>query len=253
MVSRKDVRWGWKDWGVALFAQIGSWFSTPQRQALGWAGLGVAGMVMAAVGLLLIMGGGEGGTTLATDEDSTSTPTETASPTATRTPGAPGATLSATPEDEPTETPEPTQAVTTGGGGSGGGGGGGAPQAPAATATPVPPTATPTEAAPSLAYCGPNVSGGNSLPSLSRVAGAVTQGSEPAANVTVTLLIGGVVAGSTTTNDEGHFGMNFGQSASPGCANSPGATIALSVLGHVVAVGAFTSHPGGYAAFVDLP
>ncbi|MBE0608977.1 MAG: hypothetical protein IH609_06335, partial [Dehalococcoidia bacterium] len=62
-----------------------SFFSTPARRAMGWTGLGILGIVFAALGVwLLTDDGGSGGTVAAGRDNETATATASATATQTR-------------------------------------------------------------------------------------------------------------------------------------------------------------------------
>ncbi|MGE0599936.1 MAG: hypothetical protein AB7J35_10290 [Dehalococcoidia bacterium] len=199
-----------------------SFFSTPQRQALGWALLGVLGITMAAGGLwLLTEDGGNKPAQAERDLSPTATSTSTATSTPTRT-----ATASPTPSPTATPSATPTKAAVFNPGTSGGGG---SSQPAAATPTPEPTSAPAASGGP---FCPPTSVGpsSGSLPS-GRVAGAVTISGAPAAPGSVELFLAfDGVLGPSAMNIEGAFRIDFFASTSD-CANRVGAAISVFANG----------------------
>ncbi len=197
-----------------------AFFSTPARQALGWTGLGILGIVFAAIGVWLLTGDGGSGSGQVTASGertpaatSTATPSPTATPTAVRTPGA-------TPT--PSASPSPTATATTAPRPTGGGGGASSPQQPAPE-----PTATPTATPPAVVaggdYC-PNIS--SSMPPNS-VFGLFTIGGVPApAGTEVGLAFDGVVGPIRATAEAGGYRVDYNASIDT-CANRVGAAISV--------------------------
>lgn len=197
-----------------------SFFNTPARQAMGWTGLGILGIVFAAIGVWLLTGdGGSGDGLVAADSDRTATATVTATPSATATRPAtrtPSATAT------PTTSPSPTATATTAPRQTGGGGGASSPPPPAQE-----PTATPTATAPAVVaggdYC-PNLS--SSMPPNS-VFGLFTIGGAPApAGTEVGLAFDGVVGPIRATAEAGGYRVDYNASIDT-CANRVGAAISI--------------------------
>lgn len=200
-------------------AAIRGFFAHPRHAAYGYAGIGIAGLLLAAAGLWLILGSGDSSDTRA-EPDATPTATATATrrtATPTRTPR-PTATATQTPT--PTATPTPTTAVERL---SGGGGGSSAPAAATPTATPAVVAAG--------EYCD-NI-GATAPPST--IYGFLTIGGAPAPpGTTVTLLFDGAAGPSTTLVEAGGYSIRFSGGGAD-CANNPGAAIAVAVNGSVFA------------------
>lgn len=215
-----------------------AFFSTPARQALGWTGLGLIGIAMAAGGVWFLTDPGDGGSRAALVADAESIEsdgTATATPTPTRTPTP---TPSASPSPSSTASPAATEgsspvaatatrrpATNTGTGtGTGGGGAGSndAPAAPEPTATPVPePTAPPVVAGGDYCASSDQSSPPNSVFGLFRVGGV-----DVPAGSTVTLAFDGVIGPSRTTTSAGGYRVDY--NAGPAnCANRVGAAISV--------------------------
>lgn len=197
-----------------------SFFNTPARQAMGWTGLGILGIVFAAIGVWFLSGdGSDGGGMVAASGGrtptvaATATPSPTAARTATRTPSV-TATPSASPSATATGTTVPRQA------GGGGGISSPAPQAQEPTSTP---TATPPAVVASGDYC-PNVS--SSTPPNS-VFGLFTIGGVPApAGTEVGLAFDGVLGPIRGTAEAGGYRVDYNASIDT-CANRVGAGISV--------------------------
>ena len=202
-----------------------AFFSTPARQAIGWALLGVAGIAMAAGGVWYLTDDGGSGANVA---DAGADASPTASPTATATPArtaaaSPSATASPTPTQTPEPSPTATQrpaanANTDPGTGSGGAGTGAAEPEP----TPVPePTAPPVVAGGD--YCPNN----NSSSPPNSVIGIFTIGGAPApAGTAVSLAFDGVIGPTRLTSAAGGYRVDY--FAGPeACANRVGASISV--------------------------
>ncbi|NJD66332.1 MAG: hypothetical protein FIB00_14030 [Chloroflexi bacterium] len=232
-----------------------SFFSTPARQAMGWTGLGILGIVFAALGVwFLTDNGGSTGTVAAGRDDTpataTATPSATATQTRTSTPK-PAATATPSPSATATATATATPRQT--------GGGGGAANPPLQQ---VPePTATPTPTVPAVVaggeYCSTET--GTNVSLVSRVAGLFTiGGSAGPAGKTVTLLFDGVAGPSgVTVTDQGKsgFGITYGIGGAD-CANRPGAAISLLVDGADYATGLVVppANPGALQVTnLDIP
>ncbi|MGE3075108.1 MAG: hypothetical protein AB7N24_15240 [Dehalococcoidia bacterium] len=207
-----------------------SFFSTPQRQALGWALLGVLGIAMAAGGLWLLTDDG-GNKAAQAERDLSPTATATATARATSTPTR-TSTASPTPSPSATPSPTPTKAAVSNPGTSGGGA---ANQPAAATPTPEPTSAPAAAGGP---FCPPTSVGpsSGSLPS-GRVAGAVTISGTPAAPNSVELFLAfDGVLGPSAMNLEGAFRIDFFASPSD-CANRVGAAISVYANGQYFPTG----------------
>ena len=202
-----------------------AFFSTPARQAIGWALLGVAGIAMAAGGVWYLTDDGGSGANVAdagADASPTASPTATATPTRTAAPS-PSATASPTPTQTPEPSPTATQrpaanANTDPGTGSGGAGTGAAEPEP----TPVPePTAPPVVAGGD--YCPNN----NSSSPPNSVIGIFTIGGAPApAGTAVSLAFDGVIGPTRLTSAAGGYRVDY--FAGPeACANRVGASISV--------------------------
>ncbi|MGE5595869.1 MAG: hypothetical protein ACM3S1_07525 [Hyphomicrobiales bacterium] len=230
--------------GTRLFRR---WFGTPAREALGWSALGMAGMFLAAAGIVLLTSGGGNGVLRVN-------PSEL--------PGAPEPSPSAAvagAQDRPTPTPpglpapsavpsraaspSPTATPTTPGESAGG-----TSTVAAATATspPAPETATPTPppTEPPLAYCPPS---GTSVPGT--VFGILTIDGEPAPPGTVvSLLFDGVPGPSAATTAAGGYRVDWAIGEA-GCANAPGAAISVVVAGESFPAGSVGE---GFSPRVDI-
>ena len=202
-----------------------AFFSSPARQAIGWALLGVAGIAMAAGGVWYLTDDGGSGANVAdagADASPTASPTATATPTRTAAPS-PSATASPTPTQTPEPSPTATQrpaanANTNPGTGSGGAGTGAAEPEP----TPVPePTAPPVVAGGD--YCPNN----NSSSPPNSVIGIFTIGGAPApAGTAVSLAFDGVIGPTRLTSAAGGYRVDY--FAGPeACANRVGASISV--------------------------
>lgn len=202
-----------------------AFFSTPARQAIGWALLGVAGIAMAAGGVWYLTDDGGSGANVAdagADASPTASPTATATPTRTAAPS-PSATASPTPTQTPEPSPTATQrpaanANTNPGTGSGGAGTGATEPEP----TPVPePTAPPVVAGGD--YCPNN----NSSSPPNSVIGIFTIGGAPApAGTAVSLAFDGVIGPTRLTSAAGGYRVDY--FAGPeACANRVGASISV--------------------------
>jgi len=202
-----------------------AFFSTPARQAIGWALLGVAGIAMAAGGVWYLTDDGGSGANVAdagADASPTASPTATATPTRTAAPS-PSATASPTPTQTPEPSPTATQrpaanANTNPGTGSGGAGTGATEPEP----TPVPePTAPPVVAGGE--YCPNN----NSSSPPNSVIGIFTIGGAPApAGTAVSLAFDGVIGPTRLTSAAGGYRVDY--FAGPeACANRVGASISV--------------------------
>jgi hypothetical protein len=206
-----------------------SFFSTPARQAMGWTGLGILGIVFAALGVWFLTDDGGKGTVTASEDrtpaaTTTATRSATATPAATRTPGA-------------TATSLPRQ--------TGGGGAANPPQqqAPEPTATPTPTAAA---AVAGGEYC-PNVS--SSMPPNS-VFGLFTIGGAPApAGTEVGLAFDGVVGPVRATAEAGGYRVDYNASIDT-CANRVGAAISIYHNGVLYPTGQVVG--GGPAFRFDL-
>ncbi len=198
-----------------------SFFSTPARQAMGWTGLGILGIVFAALGVwFLTDNGGSTGTVAAGRDDTPATATATPSATATQT-------RTSTPKPSATATPSPSATATATATATPRqtGGGGGAANPPQQQ---VPePTATPTPTVPAVVaggeYC-PNVS--SSSPPNS-VFGLFTIGGVDApAGTEVGLAFDGVVGPVRATTAAGGYRVDYG-AAPETCANRVGSGISV--------------------------
>ena len=207
-----------------MIERLRAFFADPGRQALGWAGLGILGIVLAAIGLWMYSS--DGGSPVRAQAESP-TPRPSASPSAspTATPGAdvsasPGATASPTATPTVTATLQPASQRESSG----------AETNPAQT--PDPPAPTPT-APPVVAagdYC--DTSSGASPATVMRIAGTFTVGGNTGpAGKTITLLFDGAPGPSGTTV-AGGYGITYAIGTSS-CANRPGAVISLSYEGVV--------------------
>ena len=211
---------------------IRDWFSTPARQAYGYAGLGIAGVGLGVLGVFLLLGGGGDQQFVASSplEEDRASPTPAVQPTVAPTeppPPSPPTVDTPTPEPTVTETPTPTPESVT------------APPTP----TPVPPTPTPTTAPPTPTTTPtpePIVAGGDychtidsaTLPTT--VGGSITLGGEPAPPGTVVSLAFDGVAGPSTQAVVEDGVASFAIDYAPGpddCANRMGAAVTVVVNG----------------------
>ncbi len=207
-----------------------AFFSTPQRQAIGWALLGVFGILMAAGGVWLLSD--DGGNKPAAAESNPS-PTATSSPTATATTTA-TRTATPSPTPSPSATPSPT-ATTVPASNAGTSGGGSGSQPAVATSTPEPTSPAVAAGGP---YCSPSSvgPGSGSLPS-GRVAGAVTVAGVDAAPDAVELYLAfDGVLGPSAMNIAGAFRIDFYANTSE-CANRVGAAISVFANGQYFPTG----------------
>jgi hypothetical protein len=214
-----------------LIARLLEFFSTPGRQAAAWATLGIAGMLFAAAGFLLLLDGG-GSSPRPVDRGleapaPTHTPTAgvTATPTATPTMAAPS------PSPSPTGTATATATATTPATGG-----------PTATPTQAPQaTATPTQTSgPGGPYC-------NNLTSnpTGMLAGALTIGGVDAPPGTVvTPLFDGIAGPAHTTTEAGAYQV-YWRGGHSECANRVGASVSVSVEGQVFHSGVTIDADGG--------
>lgn len=203
-----------------LLARLRQFFATPGRQAAAWVALGVAGLLLAGVGVLAFTGGDDGAGPLASAAESptgaaTSTPTRTPSPPPTSSPPA-------TTSPSPTAIPAPQANTNTNTG-----------QAPEPTSTPTTePTPTPTPEA--GAYCGN--SGPTSPPDV-RIAGTLTIAGQAApAGEPVTIAFNGVQGPTRDSRERGTYGVDFSIGGAD-CANRPGASISLIIRGQNIETG----------------
>ena len=219
-----------------------SFFSTPARQAVGWTGLGILGILFAAAGVwLLTDDGGSGGTLAAGRHNDTATATPTATATQTR-PATPTRTATPTASPSPTATATATPRQT--------GGGGGAANPPQQQAPE--PTATPTPAAPAVVaggeYC-PNVSS-SSPPNT--VFGLFTIGGVDApAGTEVGLAFDGVLGPVRATKAAGGYRVDYG-AAPETCANRVGAGISVYHNGVLYPTGRSVGDSPGAPVVFDL-
>ncbi len=220
-----------------------SFFNTPARQAMGWTGLGIVGIVFAAIGVWLLTGDSEKGAVTASEDrtptaTATATRSATATATATRTPGA---TATPSPSASPTATATATSVPRQTGGG--GGASNPAPQAQEPAATP---TATPPPVVAGGEYC-PNIS--SSMPPNS-VFGLFTIGGAPApAGTEVGLAFDGVVGPIRSTVEAGGYRVDYNASIDT-CANRVGAAISIYHNGVLYPTGQVVG--GGPAFRFDL-
>jgi hypothetical protein len=198
-------------------------FSTPGRQAAAWAAVGIAGLGLAALGLLLYDRGGGTGNIQRADAAHTATPTAT--PTGAVSPS-PTLSPSPSPTDTPSPTPSPTARAQTNQNSGGSTNSAPAAPAPAATATPQPVTA-------GGPYC-PNIS--RDAPPSSVIGLLTSAGSPVPAGASVTLAFDGVAGPSAATVAAGGYRVDYG-AAGEECANRVGAAIAVIYNGTVYATG----------------
>lgn len=217
-------------------------FNTPARQAMGWTGLGILGIVFAALGVwLLTDDGGNGGSVAAGRDNETATATASATATQTRTSTpTPSPTATATPSPSATATATATVRQT--------GGGGGAANPPQQQAPE--PTATQTPTAPAVVaggdYC-PNMS--SSMPPNS-VFGLFTIGGVDApAGTEVGLAFDGVLGPVRATTAAGGYRVDYGASIET-CANRVGSAISVYYNGSLYPTGQTVG--GGPAFRFDL-
>lgn len=186
-------------------------FSTPGRQAAAWAGIGIIGLGLAAIGLLLLNRNSGGpqraGVAALASPTATAQATATASPSPSPTPGT-APFLTATP------------AATTGAQ-TNGDAGANTDAAPAATE----PAAAPTP--PAAVAGGPYCSNVSSTSPPNSVIGLLTAGGSPVpAGANVALAFDGVEGPSTTTTASGGYRVDYGAAGS-GCANRVGAAVSV--------------------------
>ena len=221
-----------------------SFFSTPARQAMGWTGLGILGIVFAALGVWFLTDDGGNGGTVAAGRDN-QTPTATASATATQT-----RTATATPTATVTPTASPSATATATATVRQTGGGGGAANPPQ-QAEPEP-TATPTPTAPAV------VAGGEYCPNLSSssppnsVFGLFTIGGVDApAETEVGLAFDGVLGPVRATKAAGGYRVDYG-AAPETCANRVGAGISVYYNGVLYPTGRTVGDSPGAPVVFDL-
>ncbi len=230
-------------------SRLQSFFSTPARQALGWTGLGLLGILFAALGVWFLTDDGGSGTRVADAGDEAVLATPTATPTAQRSAtqqSSPSATATAT--TSPTETATPTTVPTTRPAVSTGGGGNAAnpePQAPEPTPTPEP---TPPPAVASGPYCDNPSSNSppNSVIGLLKSAGA-----DVPAGASVSLAFDGVVGPTRATTAAGGYRVDY-FAAGEGCANRVGASIAVVYNGVFYPTGQTVGGSPGVPVRLDI-
>ena len=203
----------------SVLNRLTTFFADPARQALGWSGLGILGLGLAAIGLVLFNSGGSV-PPAAVVSSPTSGPSATPMSTPTPSPTAPPTTA-----PSPSPSPTPTTALRASSAGQDSAGTE-APAAPTATPTPAEPTDTPTPPA--------VVAGGPYCPSISQatppntVIGRFTVGGQPAPLGTqVTLAFDGVPGPTGNSGTAaGGYHIDYGAAGS-GCANRVGAVITV--------------------------
>jgi len=229
-----------------LQARLSELFSTPGRQAAGWALLGVVGLFLALGGALLIFSGG--------DDDgvqpASGRPTATATASGTGVSGTPGASPSASPSATASASPPPTGSPSP---------------SPTATQTPVsqqPGSSTgggsdpaPTPTPPPVAAGGPYCDNSSSTaPPTARVAGSLRiSGTGAPLGTVVYLAFDGVLGPSKTTTKAGEYNVDFWTGGET-CANRVGAAISVVVNGQSFASG-HTIGDGAYLipVLIDVP
>lgn len=245
-----------------MFAAILAFFSSPGRQALGWALLGIIGIGLAGGGALLLLTGGDGdggtpsvGDSLATAQAQASAP-GSASASTTGTSGSPTTTptrigltatafaleqqsltqtaTSGTPTPSATTAQTPVPTPTTGFFPTA------TASAPEPTATTAPPTPT---TAPAGTFCGSFSTGG--VPTFPvQVSGNITRNGAPAgAGLSVSLAFDGIVGMSLVTTAESSFNFRFPVNNSPGCVNRFGAGLTVIVDGQSFGAGSVSQEP----------
>lgn len=215
-------------------------FSTPARQAAGWAALGVIGLLLALAGLLLFVGGGDDddGSRPASRDDAT--PSPSASPAPTRTPtAAPSPSPSASPSPavspSPSPTPIPTKPPVSNQSGSTSGG---SDPAPTPEPTPVPPAAG-----------GPYCDNSSSTAPPNSMVGQLTIGGALAPiGTVVSLAFDGVIGPGKPTVAAGGYRVDW-SAGGEGCANRFGAAISVVVNGQYF-VSPFTVGSTGGSPFI---
>jgi hypothetical protein len=225
---------------MTVLERIRAFFDSPQRQAIGWAAIGILGLALLGGGMALVLGGGGGGSQRA-DPDSGRTLAATQIGSQATATNSPSSSPSASPSPEatsPSITPVAPQPQ--------GGGGGGTSNPPTPQPTPVP-TATP---APSGKYCPSD--GGSSAPP-NAVFGLVTIGGAAAPAGTVLALAFDGVPGptATVTVEDGKAGYRMLYAGGGGdCANKVGAAMSLIVNGQAFSTGGLVG--GGVALRFDV-
>ena len=217
-------------------------FATPARQAAGWSSLGILGLVLAAVGLVLMDRGGD---VVQAQPQAFVTATATATVSPTRTPGVavtaspvPSASPSVTVTAQTRSTQSPQEATS------------GESQAE----PPAPATLTPEATEEPVAE--PVVAGGPYCPSISNAAppnsvfGLLQPGGAPApAGAQVGLAFDGVVGPTAETAAAGGYRVDYGAAGSA-CANRVGAAISVIYDGVVYSTGYVVGdNPGGPVRF----
>ncbi len=193
--------------------RFSAFFADPRRQAYGFAGLGIVGVLLAVLGAwMLFYSGGDDDPSLASAEP-TPTATATATATATRTP-----TPTRTPTRTPTPSPTPTQTPTPATQNLSGGGG-------------FVPTATPTT--PAIVAAGDYCDNVHGLNPPAAIYGKLTVGGAPApVGTVVTVLFDGAPGPSIVVSEAGGYKVLFAAGGTT-CANNPAAAISIAVNGSV--------------------
>jgi hypothetical protein len=215
-----------------LIARLLEFFSTPGRQAAAWATLGIAGMLFAAAGFLLLID--DGGSSPRRVDRGLEAPAPTHTPTAgvTATPTATPTMPAPSPSPSPTGTATATATATTPATGG-----------PTATPTQAPQaTATPTQTSgPGGPYCD-TLSGS---PPTGTLAGYLTiSGVAAPAGTVVTPVFDGVAGPSLVTVEAGAYQV-YWRPGHEGCANRVGASMSVSVNGQVFSSGVTIDADGG--------
>jgi hypothetical protein len=213
---------------MSVMPAIRALFSTPARQAAGWALVGLVGLSAAGGGIWLATDGDSDGTQavpeIRVEAPPTRTPTSTATPSPTSSP-------TAAPTVTPTLAPAPRVQVSAGTTTE--------PEPEAVVEPTEEPTAPPT--GPGGPYCN-NIS--SSTPPNS-VFGLLTIGGAPApAGTVVTVLFDGVAGPSTTIAEAGGYKINWSAGGSD-CANRVGSAVSIAVNGGVYASGVAVGSGGG--------
>jgi hypothetical protein len=212
--------------------RIRLFFADPARQALAWAGLGILGLALAAVGLWLYTNGAGSRQPVRAHVTSNDTPRSTVSGSqvsgATLAPSVSPAvsaspTETASPTPSTTTTPTPTQKPATQREQTSGGGATAAPTDPPAPAAAA--TQAPAAAAAGGLFC--STISATSPPNT--VIGIFTIGGSPApAGTSVSLAFDGVVGPTAQTTAAGGYRVDYGAGGGD-CANRVGAAISVVV------------------------
>lgn len=224
-----------------MLGPVRDFFANPARQALGWAAVGILGIIFAALGVMLILGDNDSSPVAAS---SAASPTPMRTPTAVPSPS-PSATASPTASPTPAETPTPaptaTRAASTGGGGG------------ANNPTPVPYVATPEPTPlPVVTAGGPycNTVGQTVTPHSVFGAFTIAGVAAPVGSV-VSLAFDGVVGPGVKTTAAGGYKVVF-SAGGVECANRVGAVLSVVYDGVFYSTGHSVGDAQSQQGFVNF-